>query len=99
MKRALQELNKLKDLQDSRLEQCADTGIFWEQCFLYGESEGMEVGGSDALIMSKKAEAGGPVEKMGSKELEEKLRLTPNLALDPMALPNTSPQKSKIPTW
>ena len=36
--RGLKELQALKDLQDDRLDQCADRGIFWEQCFMYGES-------------------------------------------------------------
>eukprot|EP00804_Cyclotella_cryptica_P020973 CCRYP_009298-RA/>CCRYP_009298-RA protein AED:0.37 eAED:0.37 QI:0/-1/0/1/-1/1/1/0/165 len=34
------ELRDLKDLQDSRLDVCADRGIFWEQCFMFGQSGG-----------------------------------------------------------
>lgn len=33
-----QQIRDLQDLQDSRLEQCANRGVFWEQCFMFGES-------------------------------------------------------------
>lgn len=36
--RAIREINALKDFQDLRLEKCVDRGIFWEQCFMFGES-------------------------------------------------------------
>jgi hypothetical protein len=36
--KALQDINNLKDLQDSRLDICAEKGKDWEQCFLFGES-------------------------------------------------------------
>ena len=36
--KARKELNNLKNLQDSRLEICADKGKNWEQCFMFGES-------------------------------------------------------------
>ena len=35
--RAIREVNDLKDLEDHRLDVCADRGAFWEQCFLFGE--------------------------------------------------------------
>lgn len=35
----LRELRDLKDLQDMRLDQCADRGVFWEQCFMFGEGK------------------------------------------------------------
>ena len=38
---AVKQLQDLRDLQDSRLDQCADRGIYWEQCFFMGESEGV----------------------------------------------------------
>jgi len=38
--RAIRKINALKDLQDSRLEKCVDRGIFWEQCFMFGENDG-----------------------------------------------------------
>ncbi len=34
------ELKDLKDLEDSRLALCEEKGIFWEQCFIYGQSKG-----------------------------------------------------------
>eukprot|EP00568_Trieres_chinensis_P004692 CAMPEP_0183314814 /NCGR_PEP_ID=MMETSP0160_2-20130417/49726_1 /TAXON_ID=2839 ORGANISM="Odontella Sinensis, Strain Grunow 1884" /NCGR_SAMPLE_ID=MMETSP0160_2 /ASSEMBLY_ACC=CAM_ASM_000250 /LENGTH=216 /DNA_ID=CAMNT_0025480225 /DNA_START=56 /DNA_END=706 /DNA_ORIENTATION=- len=37
--RAVRELNDLKDLQDSRLDACADRGVFWEQCFMFGQND------------------------------------------------------------
>ncbi len=36
--KARKELNKLKELEDSRLDLCADKGKNWEQCFMFGES-------------------------------------------------------------
>lgn len=36
--KARKELVDLKNLQDSRLDICADKGRNWEQCFMYGES-------------------------------------------------------------
>lgn len=35
--RAVRELNDLKDLEDYRLDVCAERGVFWEQCFIFGE--------------------------------------------------------------
>lgn len=42
--RALRELNELKDLQDDRLSVCADRGIYWEQCFMFGEPRDLKGG-------------------------------------------------------
>ena len=36
---AVKELKDLQDLQDSRLNACEDKGKFWEQCFMYGQSD------------------------------------------------------------
>lgn len=47
----VKQLQDLKDLQDSRLDQCADRGIYWEQCFFMGESEG--VSAIDKVIFGK----------------------------------------------
>jgi hypothetical protein len=33
---AIQQLTKQKELQDRRLEQCHESGKYWEQCFFYG---------------------------------------------------------------
>eukprot|EP00986_Skeletonema_menzelii_P019802 scaffold29164_cov171-Skeletonema_menzelii.AAC.1 len=29
-------------MQDARLDKCADRGVYWEQCFFMGESEGVD---------------------------------------------------------
>lgn len=42
--RALKEFQALKDLQDDRLAKCADRGLFWEQCFMYGETSERRTG-------------------------------------------------------
>jgi hypothetical protein len=39
---AIQQLQDLKELQDARLDKCADRGIYWEQCFFMGQSEGVD---------------------------------------------------------
>jgi hypothetical protein len=39
---AIKQLQDLKDMQDSRLDKCADRGVYWEQCFFMGESEGLD---------------------------------------------------------
>lgn len=39
---AIKQLQDLKELQDARLDKCADRGIYWEQCFFMGESEGVD---------------------------------------------------------
>ena len=44
---AVKELRDLQDLQDDRLAACADKGQMWEQCFMYGQSDGVEVRGAD----------------------------------------------------
>lgn len=43
---AVKEIHDLQDLQDDRLKQCEDKGIYWEQCFMYGQSDGVEVSGA-----------------------------------------------------
>lgn len=35
--KALKQVRELQDFQDDRLAQCADRGVFWEQCFMFGE--------------------------------------------------------------
>jgi hypothetical protein len=35
--RAIRDLNDLKDLEDYRLDVCAERGVSWEQCFMYGD--------------------------------------------------------------
>lgn len=36
--KAMQEIIKLQDFQDSRLSECVDQGQDWEQCFMFGDS-------------------------------------------------------------
>lgn len=33
------ELRDLKELQDRRLDECVEKGVFWEQCFIFGEND------------------------------------------------------------
>ena len=35
---AVKELMDLQEMQDTRLSACEDKGKFWEQCFMYGQS-------------------------------------------------------------
>ena len=44
---AVKELKDLQDLQDDRLNACHDKGKYWEQCFMYGQSDGVNVGSAD----------------------------------------------------
>mmetsp|Transcript_18346 Transcript_18346/g.39659 ORF Transcript_18346/g.39659 Transcript_18346/m.39659 type:complete len:191 (+) Transcript_18346:77-649(+) len=46
---AVKELMDLQELQDSRLDACEEKGKYWEQCFMYGQNDGIDVsgGGSD----------------------------------------------------
>ena len=37
---AVKELIDQQDLQDSRLQACQDKGIWWEQCFMFGQNDG-----------------------------------------------------------
>ena len=37
--KSAKELQDLKELEDDRLDKCVDKGIFWEQCFIFGESD------------------------------------------------------------
>lgn len=37
---ALKEIRDLQELQDSRLAACEEKGQYWEQCFMFGQSEG-----------------------------------------------------------
>lgn len=34
---AVKELKDLQDFEDSRLASCEESGIFWDQCFMYGK--------------------------------------------------------------
>lgn len=35
---AVKELKDLQNFEDSRLATCEESGIFWEQCFMYGKN-------------------------------------------------------------
>ena len=48
--KARKELNDLKNLEDSRLELCADKGKNWEQCFMFGESPTLQSGNKKKKI-------------------------------------------------
>jgi len=43
LKEVVKELKDFQDFQDARLDMCADRGIFWEQCFMFGESNDREL--------------------------------------------------------
>lgn len=44
------QLDALKELMDSRMDRCIDRGEYWEQCFMFGESDG----GSRAVLEGDK---------------------------------------------
>jgi len=44
------QLDALKDLMDSRMDRCIERGEYWEQCFMFGESDG----GSRAILEGDK---------------------------------------------
>lgn len=46
---AVKELKDQQDMQDSRLGACEEKGKFWEQCFMYGQSED----GVDIIVDAK----------------------------------------------
>lgn len=54
---AIKQLQDLKDMQDDRLDKCADRGVYWEQCFFMGESEGVDTIGK--VIFGKGEEQSG----------------------------------------
>jgi hypothetical protein len=45
--KSAKELRDLKELEDRRLDRCADKGMFWEQCFIFGESDSLDDGRND----------------------------------------------------
>lgn len=45
----VKEIKDLQDLEDSRLAACEEKGIFWEQCFVFGENDGERRGPKDAM--------------------------------------------------
>jgi len=49
--KARKQLNDLKNLEDSRLELCADKGKNWEQCFMFGESPTLQSGNKNKKIV------------------------------------------------
>ena len=103
--RALRELTQLQDLQDARLDACADRGTLWEQCFMFGDSEsngGGSSGGGGA------GGSGGTKAKKGATNLQNGLDyqyLSPVGALesgnnsDQPASPASTRPKTTVPTW
>ena len=91
--RALRELSELQELQDARLDACADRGALWEQCFMFGDSASDGGGG------------GGTKAKKGSGNLQNGLDyqyLSPIGALesgDSGSQQQPNRPKTKIPTW
>jgi hypothetical protein len=92
--RAVRELNDLKDLQDSRLGTCADRGVMWEQCFMFGDSEsersGAGKGGLNTAGGGRRAKKGGSNPNNG---LDYQL-ISPIGAFDP-----GQASAARIPTW
>jgi len=98
--RAVKELNDLKDLQDSRLDACADRGEMWEQCFMFGDSEskssGADRGGSNSAGGGSRAKKGGSNPTNG---LDYQL-ISPIGAFDPgQASAAAEGRQKTIPTW
>ena len=91
--RALRELSELQELQDARLDACADRGALWEQCFMFGDSASDGGGG------------GGTKAKKGSGNLQNGLDyqyLSPIGVLesgDSGSQQQPNRPKTKIPTW
>ena len=100
--RAMRELTELQELQDARLDACADRGTLWEQCFMFGDSasDSSSVGG-----------VGGTKAKRGATNLQNGLDyqyLSPIGALESgesssgnndQQLPLSGRPKTKVPTW
>lgn len=68
--KAVKELNDLRDLEDYRLDACAERGVFWEQCFFLGES--------DDGVVSSEGMQGGAARMRYDSQL-----LSPSGALNP----------------
>mmetsp|Transcript_22499 Transcript_22499/g.34607 ORF Transcript_22499/g.34607 Transcript_22499/m.34607 type:complete len:198 (+) Transcript_22499:54-647(+) len=81
---AVKQLQDLRDLQDSKLDQCADRGKFWEQCFFMGESEGVDT--IEKVIFGKGEEQSGIDSQF----------ISPVGALNP---PPETKKSMSIPTW
>ena len=102
--RSLRELTQLQDLQDARLDACADRGTLWEQCFMFGDSESN--GGSSGS--GGGGGSGGTKAKKGATNLRNGLDyqyLSPVGALEsgnnsdqPVSPASTRP-KTTVPTW
>jgi hypothetical protein len=85
--RAIRELNDLKDLQDYRLDVCAERGVFWEQCFMFGEGTSSTPGQQASKKTMKQT--------MINNGLDYQL-ISPLGALDPGSNSN---KKNTPPTW
>jgi len=81
---AVKQLQDLRDLQDSKLDQCVDRGVYWEQCFFMGESEGVDTVGK--VIFGKAEEQSGIDSQF----------ISPVGALNP---PPETKKSLSIPTW
>lgn len=82
---AMKKLQDLKDLQDDRLAQCADRGVYWEQCFMFGESES----GIDAI---GKVVTGKGDDSLNRNGIDYQL-------ISPIGALNPPTETKKIPTW
>jgi len=104
--RALRELAELQELQDARLEACAERGSLWEQCFMFGDSALSSSSSSDGGSSS-----GGTKARKGATNLQNGLDyqyLSPVGALESGESGNaklllqqeaSQPKKATIPTW
>ena len=102
--RAMRELTELQELQDARLDACADRGALWEQCFMFGDS-------ASASDSSSGGGGGGTKAKRGATNLQNGLDyqyLSPIGALEngesssgnnDQQLPLSGRPKTKVPTW
>ena len=81
---AVKQLQDLRDLQDSKLDQCADRGVYWESCFFMGESEGVDTIGK--VVFGKGEEQSGIDSQF----------ISPVGALNP---PPETKKSMSIPTW
>lgn len=91
--KAMRDINDLKQLQDDRLDQCADKGEFWEQCFMFGESSNINNDANSGQQDGTRAKKG-----LGNSEWRNGLDyqlISPTGAIQP----GSSRGKTGPPTW
>jgi hypothetical protein len=96
MSQARRQLEDLKDLEDSRLDQCADRGVYWEQCFMFGESNTRTPTTSNRSTSDTNTGGNGDL-RVRESGLDNQL-LSPIGAFEPGSTSRPG-KSSKPPTW